>query len=79
MNQKMIPFLFILRFFLPTIPERISEKKAKNSQGIGILLESESTQPYIRVNFSGPKLSNNNAQFPCQFGDPRFNMGDFQK
>ena len=44
MNQKMIPFRFLLRFFWPTIPELIPE----NSQGIRIviLLESESTQPY---------------------------------
>ena len=48
MNQKMIHFRFILRFFWPHDSGIDSRKKAKNSQGIGIaiLLESESTQPY---------------------------------
>ena len=29
MNQKTIPFRFILRFFWPTIPESIPEKRPK--------------------------------------------------
>ena len=46
-NQKTIPFIFILLFFWPTIPELIPEKGQKNSQGIGIgiLLELELPQP----------------------------------
>ena len=43
MNRKMIPFLFILRLFWPTIPESIPEKSQKQSRnrncdsfGIGI-------------------------------------------